>query len=94
MESVISETQTAFVKDRQIFKVNFEKAYDSMNCGYLDAVMGKMTFLVLWRKWIKECVTTTTSSVLFDGSPTNEFPLKNGSASRGPSLSFSFPLGR
>jgi hypothetical protein len=71
--SVISETQTAFVKDRQIldgilianevvdearrskkelllFKVDFEKAYDSVDWGYLDAVMGKMGFPSLWRK--------------------------------------------
>ncbi|GAU10308.1 hypothetical protein TSUD_422640, partial [Trifolium subterraneum] len=60
MGSVISESQTAFVRDRQIldgilianevvdearrakkelmlFKVDFEKAYDSMDLGYLDA---------------------------------------------------------
>jgi hypothetical protein len=69
--SVISESQTAFVKDRQIldgilianevvdearkskkelllFKVDFEKAYDSVDWGYLDAVMAKMAFPPLW----------------------------------------------
>ncbi|GAU49838.1 hypothetical protein TSUD_408070 [Trifolium subterraneum] len=74
---VISESQTAFVKDRQIldgilivnevvdearkskkelmlFKVDFKKAYDSVDWGYLDDVMGRMTFLNLWRKWIKD----------------------------------------
>ncbi|GAU41056.1 hypothetical protein TSUD_374110 [Trifolium subterraneum] len=63
MGSVISESQTAFVKDRQIldgilianevvdeahrtkkelmlFKVDFEKAYDSVDWGYLDAENG------------------------------------------------------
>jgi len=70
---VISETQTTFMKDRQIldgilitnevvdeakkskkelmlFKVDFEKAYDSVDWGYLDAVMHKMAFPVFWRK--------------------------------------------
>lgn len=69
MGKVISETQTAFVKDRQIldgvlianevvdearklknelllFKVDFEKAYDSVDWAYLDAVMCKMSFSV------------------------------------------------
>jgi hypothetical protein len=77
--SVISESQTAFMKDRQIlvgilianelvddarksknelllFKVDFEKAYDSVDWGYLNAVIGRMSFPTLWRKWIKACV--------------------------------------
>ncbi|WJX63191.1 hypothetical protein P8452_48110 [Trifolium repens] len=101
MGSVISESQTAFVKDKQIldgilianevvdearkskkdlllFKVDFEKAYDSVDWGYLDAVMEKMSFPILWRKWIKECVSTATASVLVNGSPTEEFPFEQG----------------
>lgn len=106
---VVSETQTAFVKERQIldgilianelvdeakksnkelmlFKVDFEKAYDSVDWGYLDTVMNKMVFPVLWRKWIKECVSTATASVLVNGSPTDEFPLQRG-LRQGDSLS-------
>ena len=58
-----------------LFKVDFEKAYDSVDWGYLDAVMERMSFPVLWRKWIKECVSTATTSVLVNDSPTDEFPL-------------------
>jgi len=98
---VISEAQSAFVKNRQIlngilianeavdearkskkylllFKVDFEKAYDSVDWAYFDAVMGRMSFPDLWRKWIKECVCTATASVLVNGSLTNEFPLERG----------------
>jgi len=96
--TIISDTQSTFVKDRQIldrilienevvdeacklkkdlllFKVDFEKAYDFVDWGYLDDVLGRMTFPTLWRKWMKECVGSATSSVLVNGSPTNEFPL-------------------
>jgi len=99
--SVVSEVQSAFVKNRQIldgilianevvdearklkkelmlFKVDFEKAYDSVEWGYLDEVMGSMSFQTLWRKWIKECVCTVTASVLVNGSPTDEFHLEQG----------------
>ncbi|GAU41926.1 hypothetical protein TSUD_25670 [Trifolium subterraneum] len=109
IDSVISESQTAFVKDRQIldgilianevvdearkakkelmlFKVDFEKAYDSVDWGYLDNVMGRMSFPTLWRKWIKECVCTITASVLVNGSPTDESPLERG-LRQGDSLS-------
>ena len=67
VESVVSESQSAFVKGKQIlddiliakevvdeakrlnkelllFKVNFGKAYDSVDLRYLDAVMAKMNF--------------------------------------------------
>jgi len=98
MNTIISDTQSTFMKDRQIldrilienevvdearklkkdlllFKVDFEKAYDSVDWGYLDDVLGRMTFPTLWRKWMKECVGSATASVLVNGNPTNEFPL-------------------
>jgi hypothetical protein len=111
--SVISESQTAFVKDRQIldgilianevvdearktkkelllFKVDFEKAYDSVDWGYLDAVMGKMAFPPLWRKWMRECICTATASVLVNGSPTEEFPFQRGLRQGDPLSPFLF----
>ncbi|GAU20017.1 hypothetical protein TSUD_273520 [Trifolium subterraneum] len=113
--SVISESQTAFVKDRQIldgilianevvdearktkkelilFKVDFEKAYDSVDWDYLDAVMVRMSFPTLWRKWIKECVCTATASVLVNGSPTDTFPLERGLRQGDPLSPFLFLL--
>jgi hypothetical protein len=113
--SVISEAQTAFVRDRQIldgilianevvdearkykkelllFKGDFEKAYDSVDWGYLDAVLGKMEFPPLWRKWMRECVCTAKASVLVNGSPTDEFPLERGLRQGDPLSPFLFLL--
>jgi len=98
---VVSDTQSTFVKGKQIldgilianevvdearrmdkellmFKVDFEKAYDFVDLKYLDLVMVNMNFPTLRRKWILECIETTTTSVLVNGSPTKEFPIERG----------------
>lgn len=72
--------------------MDFEKAYDSVDWGYLDAVMERMSFPVLWRKWIKECVSTATASILVNGSPTDEFPLERGLHQGDPLSPFIFLL--
>jgi len=65
-------------KELVLFKVDFENAYDFVDLKYLDLVMANMNFPRLWRKWISECVGTTTSSVLVNGSPTDKFPIERG----------------
>jgi hypothetical protein len=39
-------------KELLLFKVDFKKAYDSVDLRYLDTVMKNMNFPRLWRKWI------------------------------------------
>ncbi|GAU24838.1 hypothetical protein TSUD_157510 [Trifolium subterraneum] len=88
---VVDEARRA-KKELMLFKEDFEKAYDSVDWGYLDAVMGRMSFPSLWRKWIKECVCTATASVLVNGSPTDEFPLERGLKQGDPLSPFLFLL--
>jgi len=79
-------------KEMLLFKVDFEKAYDSVDLKYLDEVMQKMNFPTLWRKWMSGCVGSATASVLVNGSPTDEFNIERGLRQGDPLSPFLFLL--
>ncbi|GKU89387.1 hypothetical protein SLEP1_g3529 [Rubroshorea leprosula] len=61
-----------------IFKADFEKAFDSVDWGYLDTIHHLLGFGEKWRSWIKECLSSASVSVLVNGSPTQEFKMQRG----------------
>jgi hypothetical protein len=60
----IADDARRIKKDLLLFQVDFEKAYDWVDWRFLGDVMIKMNFLLLWCKWIFECVTIASASVL------------------------------
>ena len=54
-------------KSGVVFKINFEKAYDYVEWGFLDFVLQKEGFGSLWRKWIQSCLLTVSYSVFING---------------------------
>nr|GFC08935.1 RNA-directed DNA polymerase, eukaryota, reverse transcriptase zinc-binding domain protein [Tanacetum cinerariifolium] len=68
------------VKKKQsfIFKIDFEKAYNSVRWDYLDDVLRRFGFGDRWCGWIQECLRSSRGSVLVNGSPTEEFQFYKG----------------
>nr|GEY46794.1 RNA-directed DNA polymerase, eukaryota, reverse transcriptase zinc-binding domain protein [Tanacetum cinerariifolium] len=62
-------------KNLMIFKVDFEKAFDSVSWRYLDYVLSQIGFGDLWRTWIRSFLHSACRSILINGSPTAEFSL-------------------
>ncbi|KAE8706464.1 hypothetical protein F3Y22_tig00110393pilonHSYRG00236 [Hibiscus syriacus] len=61
-----------------VFKVDFKKAYDTVDWDILFKVLDKMGFGSKWCSWIRMCVSTASMSVLANGVPTDEFSLSRG----------------
>ncbi|XP_028120245.1 uncharacterized protein LOC114317682 [Camellia sinensis] len=56
-----------------ILKLDFEKAYDSVNWSFLLSMMKNFGFGEKWLTWVQECILNTRVSVLVNGSPISEF---------------------
>jgi hypothetical protein len=79
-------------KECLIFKVDFEKAYDSVSWTFLDYMMQRFGFGVRWRRWIKACVFCGNLSILVNGSPTKEINIQRGLKQGDPLAPFLFLL--
>ncbi|KAL4383150.1 hypothetical protein GQ457_15G021490 [Hibiscus cannabinus] len=61
-----------------VFKVDFRKAYDTVDWNFLFAVMKIMGFGSVWCHWISMCISTAYISVLVNGSPSAPFAISRG----------------
>lgn len=90
---IINEVYSWAKKEKRkmfFLKIDFDKAFDSVNWGYLDSIMEQMGFGCKWRSWVLGCLASARASVLVNSSPTMEFPLSKGVRQGDPLSPFLF----
>nr|GEW33459.1 RNA-directed DNA polymerase, eukaryota, reverse transcriptase zinc-binding domain protein [Tanacetum cinerariifolium] len=75
-----------------LFKIDFQKAFDSVRWDHLDDILNKFGFGHTWRRWIKSCLYSSKASILVNGSPTDEFSFHRGLRQGDPLSPFLFIL--
>jgi len=72
------------------FKVDFEKAYDSIRWSFLFDMLRRLGFHDKWIGWVKGCLVSFSVSVLVNGSPSEEFKPTRGLRQGDPLAPFLF----
>lgn len=75
-----------------LFKIDFEKAFDSISWMHLDNTMSCMDFGSKWRSWIWQCISNAGVNILINGCPSIEFLLENGLRQGDPLSLFLFSI--
>lgn len=73
--------------------IDMEKTFDFMEWTFLYQIFKTLGFDQIWINWIKECFSSTSSSILFNGTPNDFIQPSRGIMQGDPLSHFLFILG-
>ena len=78
--------------ERVVFKIDFEKAYDHVDWGFLDHVLERKGFSPKWRSWMRGCLSLTSFAILVNRNAKGWVKATRGLRQGDPFSSFLFTL--
>ena len=87
MPEIIHENQVGYVKDRYIsdaIAVYFEKAFDSIEWGFIQKALSIFNFGPVFKKWINIIYNDIYSCIINNGFTSGYFNLTRGVRQGGP----------
>ena len=75
-----------------MFKIDFEKAYDHVDWGFLDHVLESKGFRPKWRSWMRGCLYSTGFAIHVNGSAKGWVKASRGLRQGNPLSNFLFTL--